>query len=232
MKKLRAILVGMSLVAGAVMAAGPVTSVNGVGYESFAMRGDESALIRVDFKNINRPDGLWTSTDILGINYTHDVFLFYWDPVTQAWQSETFVSVLQMWDPGTTLFKRGDSVFVQMAGDAGITNSFQISGEIPGSNNNAATSSVPIVSGLNAVGYSYPAAIAITNTTLSSLATGDDLVLYYWVDGLGWQSVNYLNILGMWDNDAFILTPGQGYFLQKLSAGTASWNETKPYNWP
>ena len=234
MKKLGAFLVGLGLVAGTVFAAATntATSVNGVGFENFTMRGDQAALIRMDFKNLGRPDALWTSTDILGTNYTHDIYLYYWDPVGQQWQSETFLAILQAWDPGTTLFNRGQSVFVQMAGDSTVTNHFTISGEIPGGNNNSSTSSVSIVGGLNAVGYSFPNSIALTNTSLSSLSGGDDLFLYYWVDGLGWQSVTYLNIAGIWDNDAFVLMPGQGYFLQKLSSGGTNWTEVKTYVWP
>lgn len=229
MKKLSAILVGMSLVAGVVMAAGPVTSVNGVGYESFSVKSDKSIFIRVDFLKVG--GGAWTVYDLFGTNFSHDVYAYYWDP-SSGWLSENFYASEGIWDPGTIQFNRGDAIFLAMGGNGSVTNTITISGEIPGANNQATNSVISVGEGLNTVGYGFPSAIGITNTTLSSVAGGQDMFLYYWDTSSGWLSVNWYSSENVWDPDTFVLQPGQGYFLEKYSVGNVNWTENKPYQWP
>lgn len=228
MKKLGAFLVGVSLVAGVAAAANTATSVNGVGFETFSVAGGQSVMIRLDFEKVG--GGYWLAKDVFGTNSTLPITVYYWDTGTSGWLSENWLPDDQVWDPGTTHFTRGQSLFVSVAGSPAVTNKFVVSGEIPGANNNAASATLPLVQGFNGVAYSYPSSIAITNTTLSAAAGGGDLSIYYWNNG--WLSVNWLNDDGIWDPSSFVLQPGQGVLVYKFGAGTTSWAETKPYNWP
>ncbi len=224
MKKLALIAACVVLAGVAVKAeAPPVFSVNGVGYETFTVPGDKVVFLRIDFDKL---DGTpWTVYDLFGTNFSHTVAAYYW--VNNGWGSENFDG--EVWDPGTHKFYRGDVLFVQMEGSASVTNTITIRGEIPGANNGATNDVAPLKSGFNGCGYAYPAAIAITNTTLSSIAGGDIIDIYYWKNN-GWGSVGWDG--EVWDPANFVMQPGQGYLINKPAAGIVNWTENKPYLWP
>jgi hypothetical protein len=229
MKKSVLLAAGVCLLSGMTAFADPVTSVNGVGIERFTVAGDRSALIRIDFEKIG--GGSWNVYDLFGTNFAHAVTVFYWTP--SGWAGENFDPVFVEWDPGTTPFYRGDSLFVRMRGTADITNTITIAGEIPGANNGATNTVLGVDSGLNTLGYAYPAPIAITNTTLNVVAGTNQMTVFYWISASSaWGGVNYDPVFQEWDPQEFTLQPGQGYMIRKYGAGTQSWSETKPYNWP
>lgn len=229
MKKMSAIIASLCVLsAAAAMAADPVYSVNGVGYESFAIAGGKSAMVRIDFEKVG--GGKWTVSELFGTNAVLPMTVYYWSTNTMGWLSEDWLADDQIWDPGSTLFSRGQSLFVMVSGSSAVTNIFAISGEIPGANNGGSNTVLTLQEGFNGVSYAYPNAIAITNTTLSAAAGGGDLTVYYWNNG--WLSADWLNEDGIWDPDSVIMQPGQGVLVYKRNAGTTSWAEQKKYIYP
>ena len=229
MKKSLVITACATLLAGAMAwGANPVYSVNGVGYETFDLVGGQRYMMRIDFEKMN--GGAWTLSDIFGTNSAMPMTVYYYIPGF-GWQGENWLPDDQIWDPGIKTFTRGDSMFVRMFGTGDLTNKVTISGEIPGANNGATNAAIWLASGFNGVGYSYPSAIALTNTTLSTAANGQPVTVYYWVNG-GWQGVNWLPDDGIWDPDNFVMQPGQGYLIKMFGAGSNKWVEAKPYSWP
>lgn len=225
MKKIGAFLVGVGLLAGITVAAdsNTATSVNAVGFETFSVPANKSILLRIDFDKIDKT--AWTVNDLFGTNFTHDVTVFYWG--TTSWLSENFDSVFKEWDPGTTPFYRGDALFVKMKGPAGLTNVIVIAGEVP----SASSTTNTLNAGMSTVGYAYPVAMPITNTTLSAAAAGSQMTVFYWNQNAGtWGGVNWDPVFQEWDPTEYVFQPGQGYFIRKYAAGVTNWIEPKTYN--
>jgi hypothetical protein len=223
MKKLSAILVGMSLVAGAVMAAGPVTSVNAVGYVQKSVVANQYVMMANPFSKMEAGATKVTIADVFGTNgipYGFSVLLFD----GTGYVGETFYGVYG-WDPGTTDVSRADGFWVLSPATTNLT----LSGEVPAASYASNTSYV-IQQGYQMIGFPYPAEIALTNTSLATVAAYGDTVLVF--NGIGYDGYTYYGSVYGWDPADLVLTPGSGYWYYKPSAGSTNWIETKPYNWP
>ena len=98
-------------------------------------------------------------------------------------------------------------------------------GEVP-DKVTAPTTSLYVVQGLQMVGFMYPVATPLTNTSLATTAKWGD-VLYYWKTNQSWGSENFVT---RWIPGTLVMEPGQAYYYKTTNATV--WTETKPYTWP
>lgn len=220
MKKLSAILVGVSLVAGAVMAAAPVTSVNVVGYVNTQTEAGKFKLLGVTFNKLG--SGPMTITDVLGTNGIPDAAVVYFFDGT-GYVGEGFIEGWG-WDPGTNNVKRADGFWFTSSGNLNLT----MAGEAP-SVVNGATTTVVLAHGYQMISYPYPVSISISNTALNTIATDADL-LYRW-SGSNYVGYSFIEGWG-WDPSDLTFAPGEGYWYFRNGAGTTNWVEVKPYSSP
>jgi hypothetical protein len=185
MKKLSAILVGMSLVAGAVMAAGPVTSVNAVGYAKRTLPPGKLILCSLGFSSMstNSIDSVFAGQLSGALDSSASDALIKWNPVTQKYENAWKVdgSGLPEYDgkwfiddgefppnPSPMTFSPGEAFWIQSKQVA--TQEVVFSGEVP----NGVISTNNIVNQMNFVSYPYSAAVGINDPTngLAACAAG------------------------------------------------------------
>jgi hypothetical protein len=182
MKKLSAILVGMSLVAGAVMAAGPVTSVNAVGYVNINLPAGKFVLAAVPFRDFKSSidDVMWGSLTGTDDASTADrVWLF--DSLSQSyklyWKADGVGGGYDghMIDPigniATNVFlSPGQAFWIQS--QAAVDQVVVLKGEVP----NELQATNAISAGFTLVGVPYSSSMIIgSNTTFfASGGVGSD----------------------------------------------------------
>ena len=220
MKKLSAILVGMSLVAGAVMAAEPVTSVNVVGYVNTPTLAAKYKLLGVSFNKVG--GGPMTIIDVLGTNSIPDgAIVFLYDGLKYV--GENFVEGFG-WDPGTNDFSRADGFWFTSPNSFDLT----MAGEAP-SAANAPTSTITLAHGYQLLSNPYPTTMILSNSGLASVASDGDLVIRW--TGTAYSGSSFVQDYG-WDPGSLSIGPGEGFWYYKLSPGTTNWVEVKPYSFP
>ena len=245
MKKLSAILVGMSLVAGAVMAAEPVTSVNVVGYQKYSAATGSLSLVRCDFLPVG--SGVMNVSNVLGNTLPVGTQLYFWngsgcqiDTYSSADSGPPFFTLSTNWSVGTNELKPGSAFWVRLPASAPQSAyDFVIAGEVPG-NARQPSNSVPVAPGLNMIGYSYPVDTVWTNTSLSKQAVVGDR-LYVW-NGSGYGVHNYqvsdsgppfFTLSTNWSDLNLVLKTGEGFwYSREASASGIIWNESAPYSLP
>lgn len=221
----KSVLVAVALsVAGCFVsqAAGPVSSVNAVGYISSTVTGGQYLMMANPFAKVSG-SGSMTIKDVFGTNgipFGMSVYLF--DGV--GYVGETFAGSFG-WLPGTNDISRVDGFWVYSS----LTTNLTLSGEVPGGSYASNTVSV-LAQGYQMIGYPYPVSIALTNTALASVASFGDTI--YAFNGVGYDGCTYAGPSFGWLPAGFTFSPGVGYWYYKTSAGSTNWNEAKPYNWP
>jgi hypothetical protein len=60
------------------------------------------------------------------------------------------------------------------------------------------------------------------NTIADLLPAVDGMTVYKYVDGVGYQSANYLEVLGGWDDPSITLSPGEGAFVLLPQGGNVT----------
>jgi len=228
-------LIGCAMLV-APMSFGQVLSANAVGYVKKTVDPGTLDLLRYDFLAL---DGSPTLVgDVFPADSTPaNTRVFLWEATSQQFSIETLVSdkTGTAWSPGTGEIGPGDGFFVSIDGAEAAPVDLVMVGEVPGSNNNSDSASIPVVEGLSLVGFPYPTTVAWTDTTLAqSAAPGDRLFT--------WDSANQQYNIDTYVSDKTgeawspgdkILEPGQGFFYARtIGAGAVSWDEFKPYSWP
>jgi len=249
MKKLGAFLVGFGLVAGTVFAeaSNTATSVNVVGFQRYSAVTGSLSLVRCDFLPVS--SGVLNVSNVFGSTLPVGTQLYFWngsgyqiDTYSEINSGPPFFTWSTNWSVGTNEFKPGAAFWVRLPADAAqSTNDFLIFGEVPG-NSRQPSNSVPILPGLNMIGYSYPVDTAWTNTALSQQAVIGDR-LYVW-NGSGYGIYNYEAVNSgppfftwstNWSDTAMslILKTGQGFWYSRdVSASAINWSESAPYSLP
>ena len=224
MKKLSAILVGMSLVAGAVMAAGPVTSVNMVGYNKIDCPRGECVLVTTAFKSLTGAP--LKSADVFGSQFPDGVgvTIYYYDATLPVPTYVTDQLSFLGWEENLR-YKGGMSFWVYVDPAAESNNySIALSGEVP----METVSTNVIYTGYNLAGYPFTAGTLWTNTTLAKEieARGDGIVYKY--DPVTGYTPNAYSFLG-WDYPDMVMNTGEGYWIYNPGA-TFTNLEVRPYN--
>jgi hypothetical protein len=218
MKKLSAILVGMSLVAGAVMAAGPVTSVNVVGYVKKDISANQYVMLASPFTKIGGGDR--NIYDVLGTNGIPNVTqVLLWDGSQYA--TEIYYDGYG-WDPGTTDVSRADGFWVIAPEGSNLV----FSGEVPSASTASNTTTV-LTEGYQLIAFPYPVTIALTNTALAAVGQGGDMISAF--NGVGYDTYVYYDGYG-WDPADLVFQPGVGYWYYRYQVGSVNWIEPIPYS--
>lgn len=230
-------LVGCALlVAPMTFAQEGVLSANAVGYVKKTVAPGNLDLLRYDFVAL---DG---SATLVGDVFPADATpantrVFMWDAAGQQFSIETLVSdkTGTAWSPGTAEIEPGTGFFVSIAAGEASDVDLVMVGEVPGSNNQSDTASLPVVEGLSLLGFPYPTTVAWLDTDLAQNAAAGDR-LFTW--DAAQQQYNIDTYVSDKTGDAWspgdkILNPGQGFFYSRvIGAGSLTWDETKPYTWP
>jgi hypothetical protein len=101
-------------------------------------------------------------------------------------------------------------------------------GEVPDAIT-APTTTINDVTGVNLVGYPYPADIKWTNTQLAKNGVVNDQ-LFTW--NITNQAYNiFTRTVGGWAGGTnVVIRPGEGFWFR--TTRTQTWTEAKPYTWP
>ncbi len=229
MKKLSAILVGMSLVAGAVMAAGPVTSVNAVGYNKIDCPRGKYVLVNSAFESIEGKT-LYTA-DILGTSLPPGTSVFYYDSSgTPGYKFDNYSEVdIDVYGWSSNITYNGSMGFwITVPVTAPSSNYVcTLAGQVP----YGLQSTNMVRNGYNLLGYPYTASVAWTNSALAKSAKPGD-VLYVFDPVVGYTFFNYsevdIDVYSWGAAESLIINPGMGFWYVASSLRTNI--EVRPYN--
>lgn len=229
MKKLMVCILAVGMVAG-VVSAEQVLSKNAVGYVKIPdVQGGVGAanfyLLAHPFESFDGPDHVLTN---VFADVPNSTIVSVWDADEQEYINYTRGARGDWLDDAVTAtIGRGVGAWVQIPADAaGID--LILMGEVPDED----VTPMTWAEGFTLVGYSFPATIELTNTTMA-VALPNNTVLSFW-DGDNQEYINYTKgARGDWLDEALdaVLQPGHGFWIQSSEAGDA-WNEVKPYTWP
>ncbi|MEI7850429.1 MAG: hypothetical protein WCH86_01195 [Kiritimatiellales bacterium] len=182
-----------------------------LGYTKITVPSNQYVLVSLDFNNeSNTINGLFGNLPTGSRVYT-------WDSTAQSYTIAT--KTRTGWGTsGTNRIQRGVGAFITLP--TGVQTNVLLSGVVP----TAGTTAVYKATGYSMVSYPYPAPMPFTNTTLAKTASvGDKLSVWqnnawtvYNKTRTGWGSATNLTI-----------KPGQAFFFQSTSSGSA--NEIRPY---
>jgi hypothetical protein len=185
-------------------------------------------MVRLDFINLDGAN--YTVTNLVGTQLPVNRQAFIWDRTLAAYKTET--RTIGGWTPGTNQINRGGGFFLRAPAGAGVSNTYTVyfMGEVPDAIT-APTTTVGTLSGLNLVGYPYPAEILWTNTHLAKTAVVNDQLFVWSVSNQAYTT--YTRTIGGWGAATNVtIFVGQGFFSRKFGTNTVLWTEVKPYTWP
>ncbi len=222
MKKTTAILLGTLIASSAAFAQSNVLSRNAVGYIKHSF-GSGFSVIQNTFESMGAPIAI--SNTFATLPNSSKIHL--WNGSSYQTITKNFLG----WGAaGSNTLDRGSAVWVELPLSVG-TNLYDvyIMGEVPDSTT-APITEVGATPGFNFVGFPYPVATAWSNTSFAA-ASPNSSKLHVW-NGSGYQTFTK-NFLGWGAGAAYVLEPGQGFWLEwPSSAVSTNLNVTKPYEWP
>ena len=214
MKKLSLLLAGLCVAASvsAQAANTNVTSVNMVGFVNQNLLANKFHFSAVQLPAVGGSNQMFYT--LLGNQLPLLSQVYFWNSTSQVW-IKAINSGKGGWNNNSSnrLVSAGEGIFILSPTNMTIS----LAGEVP----LAPTTTVSLVSGYNAVGYSYPVDIAFTNTSFwNGLPTLS--VLNLWDDNAsGW--VKYTRASkGGWNAAAsnLVFRAGQGFFAMKQGSAT------------
>lgn len=228
MKKLTVLILAIALVCPLAFGQTQVLSRNAVGYVKVTVASNGYNLVRIDFEGLGDDT---TVSNVIGEQLPNGSFVHIWDR-----SLKTYVSVQKplrggAW--GANVLNRGDAFWLRVPGLVATSNEYTVflMGEVPDTFGGGGTSSIPNLTGIDAIGYAYPAEIRWVDTELASNAPNGAFLHV-------WNGSNYLSyqkpLRGGWPSAAsnVVLHPGQAFWYRPGSSVTQTWTETKPYTWP
>ena len=223
MKRILAAM-GIALVGVTVSAqTNQVLSRNAVGYQRIDLPANQFEFVSGQFNQLDGSPNVVSNVLPSASNGTQFIL---WDAGAQA-----YVAILRSkggWGTaGSNVVPRGTAFFLRGATNA---QTVYIMGEVP--DRLTATQTVSfVVPGFNGKASGYPVSTFWTNTQISqTLSNGDQFIVW---NNQTDAYVSYLKSKGAWGAATnYQLRAGEGFFIRKLSLGTSTWIEPKPYTWP
>jgi len=162
MKKISALLLGVGLMAGAVLAADPVTSVNIVGYQTINCPKGQLVMVSTAFKSLDGSP--LTSAIVFSNQVPNGTSIYAYDSLSSSYKIDN----RSVGEWGTNIVYDGRMGFFIKVSPSAASNSYNVvmSGEVP--MDAAITNSV--YPALNMMGYPYTASVLWTNTPLAKMA--------------------------------------------------------------
>lgn len=225
MKKMMLVMAAATLVAGATVQAQSetVTSVNVVGYYSVTIPANGIALVTPVLESFDAG----TVADIFGDQLPNNSTIFIWDRIQNTYRQATRTARGGWGTGGTNLILRGDGVWVVPA-KLGTPTTITFMGEVPGKANQAETSTVANIAGVDAVGYTYPTDIAWSNTALYT-QLGVNSSIHVWDIDLQKYNTYTRTSRGGW-GAAASLTIKAGHAFWVSPVAPMDWQEVAPYD--
>lgn len=219
MKRVVVMICVLGMLVSSAMATNGVSSVNVVGFQNVEIPPDGLALVTVSFLPFTNA----TLQNLIGDQLPSGSEAYIWDRVSSGYivDSRTRTG----WTK-TNIILRGDALWLRPKSGTG-TNSVQFSGEVPSVANGAASTTITGLTGLNAIGYAYPADVVWTNTPLS-LAMPSAGELYVWDPVAGYE-VFSKSRTGWSTPDGYTIPAGKGFWVNMGSA-TNDWTQVIPYS--
>lgn len=206
-----------------VFAQSEIRSENAVGYVKVTFEKNSYKLVNMGFDSIDGSD--LKIEDVFGDQLPSSTSLSIWDRNSQTYSNYIYNTFAQ-WGPRDDQYTitKGLGVFVLVPGTA-PSNQYTVylMGEVP---DNAGETN-DVMQGYTGTGYPYPVQIAFTNTQIAQSLPANSVV-HFWDDT--WISYTK-NAFQGWQTDR-MLSPGEGFFIEKFDPGTMQYSEIKPYTWP
>lgn len=222
MKKSIVMAVCATLLAGTISwGAGPVYSVNAVGYMSVNLQAGAWKLLSMQFDKL---DGTTTvASDVIsdptGTGLTNGFSVLLWNGIS-------YVSEDYYWGygfyPNTNKIVRGSGMWVKSP----LSITVNIMGQVPSTN----ATTTALGPQWNLISFPYPAAVAISNSVLQLTGTAGDSILGVLPSG-GYTNADFYSGYGWYPGD-FMLKPGEGYWYKSVASASTNWVQPKPYIWP
>ncbi len=221
MKKMMLVAAACAMVVAPsmILAEESVTSVNVVGYYTVEIPADGLALITPVLEGMEGG----TLEDLISDQLPVGSEVALWDR-----QSKGYVfggRTRSGWNI-TNVVLRGDALWVQPAPGTG-PQTITFMGEVPAAFNNASTTVVANIEGIDAVGYGYPVDVVWTNTALAQeVPVGSELIIW---DVDAQDYVFFGRTRSGWNTPAdFEIKAGQGFWIS--SSALVDWEEVVPYD--
>jgi hypothetical protein len=238
-----------------------VVSRNAVGYVKLTVTNNNNFLMgTVPFNDVGDTTPR-TITEIFGNQLTGtdlliagSDFVLVWSASDQAyntfWKANNagnpeWRDTINLFNSATNTLAPGDAFFVQ--NNQSSVQCVFVMGEVPDSFTvTDDTTTVFAVEGFNQIAYSYPVDIAMTNLNLipepAAQGFAGDQLLRWNPDILGYKSYFYDTVFAgspSWKDfnnftvpNTEVIPAGEGFFYNRLTASTLTWEESKPYTWP
>jgi hypothetical protein len=220
MKKLTALFVGASFMAGAIAsAADTATSVNIVGFQKITCPKGQLVMVSTAFKSL---DGTpLKSVNVFSNQVPNGTSVYAYDSVTAQYKIDN--KTIAGW--GTNITYDGKMGFFVKVSPSAASNSYDVvmAGEVP--MDSVITNSV--YPALNMMGYPYTASIAWTNTSLAKNARNGD-TLYVWT-GTNYDSYNK-TISGWGPATNLVINTGMGFWFKSSRTSLTNFFDVRPYN--
>jgi len=197
----------------------PVTSVNVVGYYSVTIPNNGIALVTPVLDNMEGA----TLQELVGNQLPGGSEAFIWDRVNKGYIPATLSR--GNWT-ATNVILRGDAIWLRPSANSG-PQTVTFMGEVPSENNNASTTTVHNISGIDAVGYAYPVDKVWTETSLAAAVPNASELLVWNIETQGYET--FTKSRGAWTTPAgYEIKAGQGFWIR--TADPVDWVEGIPYD--
>lgn len=211
-----------SLVATVVLAQGPVTSVNVVGFNKHSLEKGKLYLIASAFEDID--GNRLSANEVIGKQLPNGSQVHFYDGVT-PYKTDTLG--LSGWGQTNITFRGFMGFWVKVAAPQTTQQVWDVvfNGQVPMAN----SASNVVVSGLNMLGFPYTADVDFTNTALYAQAfNGDQLHVYNTASN---NYKTYTKTFSGWPADAkaLKLTQGLGFWYKSGRSTPVLDVEARPY---
>ncbi len=202
------------------MAAGPVTSVNIVGYNKITCPTNKYVLVSTAFESLNGQ--ALTAQDVFGDQLPMGSSIYAYNPLISGYDIDNFG--FAGWGTAIT-FKgyMGFWVYVPDIGSGPASYDVTLSGQVP----MAAAVSNAVYTGFTMLGFPYTASVEWTNTALAINAQMGDTI-HVWDPNTQTYSPNNLGFSG-WSDPGLVLKVGDGFWFETASS-TYTNVQVRPYN--
>lgn len=226
MKKTIMILAATLAATAAMAQTNQVLSRNVVGYVRIDIPANKLALIANPFVQVGTSAEAVTVPELfgdLGSTLPGGTQILMWNPLAQAYVPALYDELDGWTAAATNKIARGQGVFFKSPSAYSV----YLMGEVPVA---PLTNSILGGGAFNALGYAFPTAVYLTNTTMAAGAVGGDQVATWNVAGQHYD-FNLYDDLDGWTSPNQQFTPGQGLFYKRFGSAT-SFTSVKPYTWP
>lgn len=224
MKRFLVVILVTVIMSSAVYAqTNEVGSVNAVGYMKVVVPSNGYALVSLQLNGIG--GATVTMGSLVGTQLPVGSKAHIWKVAQKQYVVENRTRT--GWGTNTLDLGTGFWLEVPAASATGPTHTVTFQGEVPSAISGDSSVTISGITGIDAMGYTYPASVNWTNTSLARDAIAGDK-LHVWNPAITNYNV-YNKTRGGWSTPAdYMLNPGQGFWYE--TTGSTNWNVSIPYS--